>query len=806
MVRSFIVLLFLAISLTGCQEPDSSSAQPVYQKKSSVLSISAEPRSYRSYALVSSGNILVSKQLKTDGPLADIHANGNIQARALGLSVSGKITASNNTSGMAIRSFDYKSNASTTSFVNIRALKVSEYLNTSTLPEYYLLDASGSAIHRIQGQADQPLSNADIAFNFMGDHWDISGGTGTVPLPLVVETSLNITTNNLFIAGSLMVQGDLTASGELNINTGTPFNKALIVDRDIWVEKLVAIGRVHGSGTFISNGEVNIFGNAEIDGDVTLYGDAKINFLDNVYKAALSEAQQETLNDPNTDSTLMLVHSQLFSDMQNNNSVVLFTFVEGDYLLNENKVFQLIESKQVDDFKFRSYLYGASIDYGAQLQKFAGLSPYYKNKLDLINHLKSQGNASVKISESLDIAPSNFYHSFEDELGNLLGTYLVYSFASPFDINNLQTLNVAQRDQVINNILNKDQLQAQRQQNEKQALIDQKSIVLLDTLIDEKTKQEMTAKIDEQLTSIQNRDVVAAKSEAEQARVDEWLSYKDLQSTSEVVTMNDVVVTDPTAARGWWSRIVSVVRTVFINIYYCPPQYETNTIIGVTNSLYWPIYKKDDWSKKISLHNDALNRCVPVSAAMILNYHKHIKKGQAPLYSTGRNTLPRNSAAINNTLVDSLATSFGTSARFGTPAIATPLVSWGMTQRLWQNGIPGYTYSRWTFGVSKAYEHNLVKWYINNNAPPMYTAFTYAGYDTRFQSISWHAMPVIGYTREYYTGWCWKRVLPERKWIMVDTTWRQWSDWDYTNTRASLRFDARSFYWSLGVMHYTWTW
>ena len=146
-----------------------------------------------------------------------------------------------------------------------------------------------------------------------------------------------------------MVEGDLNATGELNINTGTPFNKALIVDNRIEVDKLVMIGRLHGSDDFVANGEVNIMGNAEIDGDVTLYGDAKINFLDNIYKAALYEAQEEATEQ---NSTVSLVHSQLFYNAKGKNSVVLFTFVEGDYIMNENTLFELIEHNQTNKFNF----------------------------------------------------------------------------------------------------------------------------------------------------------------------------------------------------------------------------------------------------------------------------------------------------------------------------------------------------------------------------------------------------------------------------------------------------------------------
>jgi len=110
-MKSKLSYIFLvAILLLGGCQGSSQDNQQVYQKRAEVISVSNEPASYRSFALVSNGNIHVGGKLTTDGPLADIHANGIVQARALSLNVSGKITAQNNTTGLAIRSFDYASN------------------------------------------------------------------------------------------------------------------------------------------------------------------------------------------------------------------------------------------------------------------------------------------------------------------------------------------------------------------------------------------------------------------------------------------------------------------------------------------------------------------------------------------------------------------------------------------------------------------------------------------------------------------------------------------------------------------------
>ena len=56
-----------------------------------------------------------------------------------------------------------------------------------------------------------------------------------------------------------------------------------------------------------------------------------------------------------------------------------------------------------------------------------------------------------------------------------------------------------------------------------------------------------------------------------------------------------------------------------------------------------------------------------------------------------------------------------------------------------------------------------------------------------------HSMPVIGYKREYYTGWCWRTVMPEKKWILVDSEYHK---------RGYIRFDATANYFRFGSITY----
>ena len=491
--------LSIVLGLSACNQ--SETKETAYQKRNQTLALETEPASFRKYALVSSGDINVQNNFATDGPLADVHSNGAINARSLSLDISGRITAANKPDGAIVRSFNYDSplDEKEGKFVQIRALKVSEYLNTNNLDEYYLLTADGKALYKQPGAKDTEIANTDIEFSYENNTWTLTANQATLNSPLVVETSLSIQAANLFIAGTLMVKGDLDARGELNINTGTPFEKALIVDRNISVEKLVTIGRLHGSGSFTSYGEVNILGNAEIDGDVNLYGDAKINFLDNIFKAALYEAQEQAGEET---ISMTLVHSQLFSDVKGKNSVVLFTFVEGDYILNENVLNSLIENDQIDDFKFKSYLYGASIDYGAQLQKFDGLSPYFANKQAILKKLADEGYTAIKISESLDIAPSNLYHSFKDQHGNLIGTYQVYSLANQFDQDNPMMLTQEGREGAIYEIENKAEIEQQREEEAQEQFALAKQEVVASDDYDEETKEQLLIEMNDSMPVI----------------------------------------------------------------------------------------------------------------------------------------------------------------------------------------------------------------------------------------------------------------------------------------------------------------
>ena len=778
--------LSIVLGLSACNK--SETKETAYQKRNQTLALEAEPASFRKYALVSSGDINVQNNFVTDGPLADVHSNGAINARSLSLDISGRITAANKPDGAIVRSFNYDSplDEKEGKFVQIRALKVSEYLNTNNLDEYYLLTADGKALYKQQGAKDTEIANTDIEFSYENNTWTLTANQATLNSPLVVETSLSIQAANLFIAGTLMVKGDLDARGELNINTGTPFEKALIVDRNISVEKLVTIGRLHGSGSFTSYGEVNILGNAEIDGDVNLYGDAKINFLDNIFKAALYEAQEQAGEEA---ISMTLVHSQLFSDVKGKNSVVLFTFVEGDYILNENVVNSLIENNQIDDFKFKSYLYGASIDYGAQLQKFDGLSPYFANKQAILKKLADEGYTGIKISESLDIAPSNLYHSFKDQHGNLIGTYEVYSLANAFNQDNPIMLTQEGREGAIYEMDNKAEIEQQREQEAQEQQVIAKKEVVDSEDYDEESKAQLLAEMNESIEAEQSVDKVALEKEATQDRVNEWVEYKDLATENKEVEVAEIAVEGQT--RGWFKRLKRRLKRIIKKrtSRNCKKVIETRYIKGVNRSNSF--YKGDRWYRDIALYNTGASYCVPVSMAMIINYHHLIikKKGDIYLDNVSDIAAEEKRWGIHNELTLNLAKRFNANPNIGTtwPNVRR-VVPRATVAQLREKGMRGWAY---TWPISKRNmggQINRIKYYIKKNKPVMVISLKGA----RFHNIkrkylhSSHAMPVIGYQQQYYNGDCYKTWRgKEIGWLLVDTTW---------NSRAYLRFDNRGNY------------
>jgi cytoskeletal protein CcmA (bactofilin family) len=809
---STVVAFTLGVGMQGCGgSSDSTIEQPNQTLASSVgvssdsstyikkkeTHLSTEPSNFRKYALVASGKINVRNTLTTDGPLADVHANGPIVAKTRSLNISGKITSKNKLTDAITRSFNYKSNIANSDMVTIRALKVSEFLNLNNITEYYNLSKDGK-ITKISDQKSEELTSIDgVDIEFKNGTWNINGNDISIKDNLKIEGDLNINSNYTFVSGALMVAGDLNSTGELNINVGNPFDSALVVNKSITVDKLTTIGRVHSSGDFTAKGKVNIIGNAEIDGNVDLYDDAKINMLDNVYKAALADAQQES---EKNDVNLTLVHSQLFSDVKGNNSVVLFTFVEGNYLMDEKTLLSFIESGDVKDFKFRSYIYGASINYTSQLVKNDVLSSYYKNLLD-IKKLLEKKYGEVRVVKYIDIAPSNLYCSFKDSNGNDVGTYLVSSLSS-FDATKLVELSDEERDKTIEILDNPEKAieDFETSTNSNDGNISEK-INILDTDLNSTVKSEYESEQNEISTSINSIDKQELKKENSKYRVNEWVEYQELGSETKVVDIEEVVFEKSNSnsnQRGWWKKFKRKVKHLFrrITLTDCRKKIRHGEIDNVnTNTNILGRNTGDRWGTEVSLANDAFGYCTPTAAAMVMQYNAHVRKGKNSLYTTtnsSENVSFNNYRSAYNSYVLDWVNKLHTKKE-----TSYWNIFWRLPYRIYKEhrrlNMHGWAYTYYTSFWNRSWQHYLVKYYISKNNPLIITTAKGTHITGEKKLAEDHSMPVIGWKTESYSGWCAKRIWPKKKWILVDTEYGH---------KGYMRFDSRSDYFKFGTMTY----
>lgn len=809
---SIFLLFFITLTFNGCNNDEKKQLNNPYEKKYSEVSQTEEPSDFRDFALVASGNIEVTKSLTTDGPLADIHANNGIKASTRSLSISGKISSKNNgvDDSSILRSFDYQTYSKPKHSNILRALKVSEFLNNEQLYEYIELHEDG--LISLEGEISEEGAIEDNIFKFQDGTWSINGSEVLLTHSVKVNGNLIIDADSTYIAGSLLVQGELKARGELNVNTGSPFNRAIISDNSIHVESLTAIGRLHVSGDFYASSNINIIGNAEIDGDVTLHGDSKISFLDNIYKAALYDMQ---LNAENDGKSINLVHSQLFRDVNGNNSVVLFTFVEGDYLINENTLFHLIKEDQLSEFTFKTYLYGATIDYASQLYSSDGLSPYYQNKLNIIEQLKNEGTEIVRLTESIDVSPGTLYHTFETSLGK--ETHRVLSLTSQQPETAILTDDMRQK---IKDQLNTPEPSPEEQiadfENEK---AEQQSEIEDTTL--NPTAEEL-AEIDQIIAEEnQGKTPEEMKQQSEVDRVEEWVTYKELAVDDEVIEIEEILPnSDGVGYLRRWGKFTKVLRKTakkalrVVTFTDCQKRTNTKFIRGVKDISS----TNDAWQKMIALRNSG-NYCTPISSAMLLNYHKtgranliNEKNRHSNLYPVDYENSKDNSrynAIDNNKYVNKFADYFGTSKSNGTfHFLAYNWIPRVVAFLIYQetNKLTSY----WTsaaFLWNREWMHVLAERHINSNNPLLFSAFNSFGKIEK-ESTENHTMPVIGYKTEYYVGVCWKHILPKKRWLAVDSTWLgdHSNKNPHYNSRGFLRFDMRSNYVKYGALMYIKVW
>lgn len=211
---------------------------------------------------------------------------------------------------------------------------------------------------------------------------------------------------------------------------------------------------------------------------------------------------------------------------------------------------------------------------------------------------------------------------------------------------------------------------------------------------------------------------------------------------------------------------------------------------------------------------------------MIVNYHKSQKANTSLKDNSSYNFYPKTykyndafndktdsniriNAARKNYIVKKLANRFHTrlDGPIGTPPYAFYFQVPYWTSRYIREHTAGKRAFGWMYRAffwHREWMHVLVERYINADNPVIFTAWHSFG-NIEGQSTSFHSMPVIGYKTEYYVGVCWRHILPKKRWLAVDSTWRANKFTNpLHNARKFLRFDMRSNYWKYGEMVYLW--
>jgi len=807
----------------GCGESSEPSTQEIENKQHEEVvkstpaveivknvSITKTPASFEQYALLANGKITVNNSFGTDGPLADIHSNEDIVSNSRSVNITGRVSAYKGTYGN-FRAVN--TDIQNGKLVQFRALKVKEYDVNGSLPDAYILKKDGTFVKRFNNQetlAEKSAIEADITYN--NGIWTLKATNVRVDLPVKCETDLVIDVEKLFIAGSLLVEGDLNTKGELSINVGTPFEKGLIVDDNIIVDKLEIIGKVFGSGNFTGNGTINITGSAKIDGDVNLNGKTKLNYLDTVYQSAMSNAQDDFNN-----TDFMLVHSQLFENLKGRNSVVLFTFVKGNYLIDEDTLQELIETNATKDFEFKSYLYGATLDYASDLAKYDSLSPYYASKLNILKELETKGYKDVEITNSLDISPQEFYHTFSTKEGKVIGTYLVDSVYSK--VSGLMELTQEKREEAYKEkydevTINEAKAEIENLKNEADLKIPNSDNVDLDAL---EARTDLNASQKEQIrefvleNSIDENVTVneeLEKKEAAQDRIKEWIYEKELEGDIMSVDVDVVGVDQATNTRGWWSKLKRKANRWWrrTKARSC---YTVNTpahfLSGVNEST------SDLWLRDVAYGNPSgddpkrLGSCVQTAAAMMIRYLAiHHNRKVLPIYENREEYKARRSDPLDvltglgedgrkSSLVQLLNDKFNADSNGGVPVwhilhkvpreIEKTLNSGGIYASVWVTVNSGWWFSRSSW-------FRTIKSDIDRNRPVIMNALNH-------QWIKNHALDIIGYKATEYKGWAcsWK---PNKNYLYAGTGWSPDSSnlSEHYSPKKWFRYDGRTNYWT----------
>jgi hypothetical protein len=293
--------------------------------------------------------------------------------------------------------------------------------------------------------------------------------------------------------------------------------------------------------------------------------------------------------------------------------------------------------------------------------------------------------------------------------------------------------------------------------------------------------------MNESIEAEQSVDKVALEKEATQDRVNEWVEYKDLATENKEVEVAEIAVEGQT--RGWFKRFKRKLKRVFKKVTFrdCRKRYETRRIKGVDTdkSRFEKNDKQDFWYSNVTIWNKEWGYCTPTSIAMILNYHHHFIKKKPSLYD-----LKYERHSKTNKLSGKLGTKFKVRGKVNGDGPAWfryfSTIPHETKKAIRENDMRGFAFTWYYAAWNRAWHHRYISHYIRRNNPVVYSApkgSRVPGYKGKLPSG--HSMPVIGYMVQKYTGSCWKRALPDRRWLLVDSEY---------NRRGYIRFDSRSNY------------
>jgi len=320
LIRISVLFCVSLFWLSGCYTSHKQEDKPAY-----IQHVDSMPNDFGNYALASAGSLHVDGELITDGPLSDVYSTGHIKGSgkisAMGRLISGR---SIQLPASSLRGLTSEVPLENISSAGLHALSVDDAIAQDSFLNGYQLASSGE-VFLIEGGVFKPALPTDLAGTWQftpNVGWTVTGDYVLLDKPLRVETDLSIQTSNFTLLNALYVHGNVLASGDVTVHAVDPFVNALVTDGQLETENLDVVGRLSVGDDLTTHQQMSIVGSLKVMGNTTFQGTTKITYLDTLYKAALFSAQQiwpETL----------LVHSQVFKNLEGGNAVALFTFVKG---------------------------------------------------------------------------------------------------------------------------------------------------------------------------------------------------------------------------------------------------------------------------------------------------------------------------------------------------------------------------------------------------------------------------------------------------------------------------------------------